>query len=84
MQISGPIKVRKDNTVIEDMIIYAPPTSADDHSNDYALYIKGKNVTVKNVLIYHAANGRGIFAKHSDNLRIENVEVIAYGNEWGA
>ena len=84
MEVSGPIEVKEDNVVIRDKIIYAPPTSADDHSNDFALSIKGKNVTIENVLIYHAANGRGIFAKRSDNLRIENVQVIAYGNEWGA
>ena len=46
MEISGPIRVIGDNEVIKDMIIYAPPTSADDYSNDYALFIRGKNVTV--------------------------------------
>jgi pectate lyase len=36
------------------------------------------------VVIHHPANGIGIFAKRADNIIIENVEVIAYGNEWGA
>ena len=68
------------------MIITAPPTSDDDHSNDYALELQWgiKDVLIRNVVIYHAANGMGIFGWKSTNVRLENVKVIAYGNEWGA
>lgn len=41
-------------------------------------------MTVRNVIIYHPANSRGILAWNAPNLTLENVEVIAYGNEWGA
>jgi len=60
------------------MIITAPPDS------DYALRVTVDNVTIRNVIIYHPANGKGIYAQRADNLELENVEVIAYGNKWGA
>ena len=47
---------------------------------DYALKITKDNVTVRNVIVYHPANGMGIYSNKSKNLRIENVQVIAYGN----
>ena len=86
MAISGPIIVKDDNTVIENTIIWADPTTASDTSNDYAIKIASnvENVTIRNVLIYHAANGMGIYAFRPKNLRIENVQVHAYGNDWGA
>ena len=86
MDISGPIIVKDDNAVIENTIIWADPTTELDTSNDYALKIAAnvENVTIRNVLIYHAANGMGIYAFRPKNLRIENVQVIAYGNDWGA
>lgn len=70
--------------MIENTIIYVDPTSADSKANDYGLKIVAKDVTIRNVLIYHAANGMGIYAWSADNLVLENVQVIAYGNEWGA
>ena len=84
MEMVGPMNVRADNTVIENVIIYAEPTSANSTKNDYALRITGDNVTIRNVLIVHAANGMGIYAFKSHNLTLENVQVYAYGNEWGA
>jgi len=41
-------------------------------------------VTVKNVVIYHPANGQGLYGWKPNNIHIENVEIIAYGNAWGA
>ena len=41
-------------------------------------------MTVKNVLIYHAANGMGIYGFEPKNLTLINVQVLAYGNDWGA
>jgi hypothetical protein len=68
------------------MVIIANPTSKDDQSNDYAIDIAYgiENVVIRNVVVYHAANGMGISALNNKNLRIENVEVFAYGNDWGA
>ena len=61
------------------MIITAEPDT------DYALKIMFKdNVTIRNVIVYHPANGMGILSWKSNNLKLENVQVIAYGNEWGA
>ena len=34
MEITTPVKVTKDDTVIENMIIYAEPTSANSKSNN--------------------------------------------------
>ena len=73
MEIVGPMSVWRDNTVIENVIIYAEPTSADSTENDYALRITGDNVTIKNVLIAHAGNGIGIYAFKAHNLKLENV-----------
>ena len=84
MELSGPMNIRQDNAIVENVIIYAEPTSADSKANDYALRITADNVTIRNVLIYHAANGMGIYAFKANNLVIENVQVVAYGNEWGA
>lgn len=79
----GPIVVKESGTVIENMIIYGEPTD-DSKKNDYTLKIIGAdNVVVRNVILYHAANTMGIFAVRANNLLIENVEVIAYGNDWG-
>jgi hypothetical protein len=38
-----------------------------------------QNVTIKNVVVYHAANSRGIYVYKANNLTFENVEVRAYG-----
>ena len=84
MEISGPQTVKSAGTVIENTIIYVDPTSADSKANDYGLKIVAEDVTIRNVLIYHAANGMGIYAWSANNLVLENVQVIAYGNEWGA
>ena len=84
MKVSGPMKSSYDGQVIEDMIIYADPTEEDNQENDYALKIPHENVTVRNVIIYHAVNGIGLYGWKSNNLILENVQVIAYGNEWGA
>ena len=46
--------------------------------------IVGENITLKNVVIYHAANAMGIYVWEAHNLTLENVQVIAYGSEWGA
>ena len=83
MTVSGPVKVTVDGTTIENLIIIADPTS-DDTANDQALRIVAEDVTVRNVLIYHAANGQGIYGYNAHRLSLENVQVIAYGNAWGA
>jgi len=62
-----------DGQVIENLYIYSPP------DNDTSLFINHKNVTVRNVVIHHAANSRGLYFWDADGLTIENVEVIAYG-----
>ena len=79
----GILNVWNDNEVIENLIITQDPTD-DSKANDYALRITGDNVTIRNVIIYHAANAMGIFAWKANNLTIENVQIFAYGNEWGA
>ena len=66
------------------MIIIVDPTLESSKENDYALKILAEDVTVKNVLIYHAANGMGLTASRAHRLKLENVEVIAYGNANGA
>jgi len=78
MTHSGPINYVPPNTVIENTIITANPDT------DVAITISTPNVTLRNVIIYHPSNGKGIYGWEADNLTIENVEVIAYGNEWGA
>jgi len=71
--------VDEDNTVIENVVIESKP------GDDIALEILNtKNVLIRNVIIYHPANSMGIHAEGVENLVIENVQVIAYGNEWGA
>ena len=57
MEVSGPINVTKDGTIIENIIIVVDPTLENSNENDYALRIVADDVTVRNVLIYHAANG---------------------------
>ena len=85
MTHSGPLVIKKAGTVIENLIITADPTSDTTKKNDYALKIvNADNVIVRNVIIHHAANGIGIYALRANNLFIENVKVVAYGNEWGA
>jgi exosome complex RNA-binding protein Rrp42 (RNase PH superfamily) len=82
---NGPVKITQNDFVLENMIIIVDPTSDEDHSNDIALTIARKeNVVIRNVIIYHAANGRGINAWRCKNLTIENVQIIAYGNKLGA
>ena len=46
--------------------------------------IVAEHVTLRNVIIYHAANAIGIYGYNSHNLTLENVKVISYGNPWGA
>ena len=53
-------------------------------SDTQALRIMAPNVTLRNVVIYHAANSQGIYATGAEGLTLENVEVFAYGNKWGA
>ena len=73
MTVSGPIKVTADGTTIEDMIIIADPTLEGSTENDQALRIVAEDVTVRNVLIYHAANGMGIYGFGAHRLTLENV-----------
>ena len=63
MEVSGPIKITKHGQVIENKIIIANPTSDDDRSNDFAIYVGWniRDVVIRNVVVYHAANGIGIF-----------------------
>jgi hypothetical protein len=82
---NGPVRITQNDFVLENTIIIVDPTSDEDHSNDIALGIYRKeNVVIRNVIIYHAANGKGINAWRCKNLTIENVQIIAYGNELGA
>ena len=85
LEPTAPFKSTSDGQVIENLYIYADPTE------DTALHIKHDNVTVRNVVIHHAANSRGLFFFKANNLTVENVEVVAYGvhgttdeNNWGA
>jgi hypothetical protein len=80
MEVRGPIKWVQEGTIIEDMVIYMTP----DNEYDTAIQIGRDNVTIRNVVVYHPANRIGIYAYGANNLTLENVEVIAYGNEWGA
>ena len=82
-EVIGPYLAWRDNEIIENKIIIADPTD-DTGENDFALKISGDNVTLRNVIIYHASNAMGIYAWRPVNLQMENVQVIAYGNEWGA
>lgn len=50
-----------------------------DPTVDNAIRITHKNVTIRNVLVHHAANARGIYFEYADGLTIENVQVKAYG-----
>ena len=84
MEVSGPLKVNTDGAVIENMIIWADPPGEEKSDADYALKIVAAGVTIKDVLIYHAASAMGIYAWEADGLVLQNVQVIAYGNEWGA
>ena len=81
--VSGPIKIWEDHTVIENMVIYADPADLT-RQNDQAVRIVAEHVTLRNVVIYHAANAMGIYGYNSHNLTLENVKVISYGNPWGA
>ena len=74
----GPYIVKKAGQVVENLIIVTQP------GEDTALKIAKNDVTIRNVVIYHPASARGIFGWYPANLRLENVEVIAYGNAWGA
>ena len=76
--------IRTSDTVIENKVIYGMPTD-DSKENDLALKIvKGDNITIRNVVIFHAANTIGIYIYNASNVTLENVQVIAYGNDWGA
>ena len=81
MEYIGPIGPRdvKSGDIIENKIIVTMP--GQDTAVEFA---NKKDVTLRNVIIYHPANARGIRTFRTHNLRLENVEVIAYGNEWGA
>ena len=81
--VSGPIRIRDDHTVIENTVIYADPADLT-RQNDQAVKIVAEHVTLRNVVIYHAANAMGIYGYNSHNLTLENVKVISYGNPWGA
>ena len=83
-EVEGPIIVSESGRVIENMIIYGEPGD-DTGENDVTLKLERwvHDVTIKNVTIYHAANTQGIYGQFNDNLTIENVKVVAYGNDWG-
>jgi hypothetical protein len=70
---SGAFVSTADNETIENLYILATPT------DDNALKIIHDNVTIKNVVIHHAANARGLFVWETTGLKIENLEVVAYG-----
>ena len=70
---SGPTKSTADNQIIENLYILALPT------DETALRITHENVTVSNVVIHHPASTRGLFGWKPHGLKIENLEVIAYG-----
>ena len=77
--LDGPQQINKHGDILENVIIITQP------GEDTALQVANKRgVTIRNVLIYHPANGRGIYAWKTPNLHIENVEVVAYGNDFGA
>jgi hypothetical protein len=52
---SGATSSSADGETIENLYILATPT------DDTALRITHENVTIKNVVIHHAANSRGLF-----------------------
>ena len=58
---------QKDGTTYENMIITCPP--------DTKVCVKvGKdNITLRNMIIYHPANGMGIYGWTTENLLLENV-----------
>merc|ERR1711971_490017 len=55
MTHSGPINYVPANTVVENTIITASPDT------DVAITISTSNVTLRNVIIYHPSNGKGIY-----------------------
>ena len=73
MAVSGPLKVNTEGATIENMIIWADPPGEEKSDADYAMKIVVPGVTVKNVLIYHAASAMGIYAWEADGLTLENV-----------
>ena len=75
----GPYFVFNNGEVIENMIIVMWPGDAD-----IALTINRDDVTVRNVIIYHPVNSFGIRGWEPKNLELYNVEIVAYGNPWGA
>ena len=65
--------IKTDNTVIENKVIYGLPTD-DSKENDLALKIvRGDNITIRNVVIFHAANTIGIYIYNASNITLENV-----------
>ena len=59
--IREPYIARTEGEVIENKIFIIEPSMADDKSNDYAIKIVRDNITVRNVIIYHATNAIGIY-----------------------
>ena len=70
--VHGPQKIWQSDVTIENTVFYGAPTD-DSKVNDNVLRITGKNVTLRNVIIYHAANTMGIFCWTCDGLTLENV-----------
>lgn len=70
-------KIWKANEVIENTKFVAPP------GLDRVLQITGDNVTLRNVIIHHSASGIGIYGFRANGLKLENVEIISYGNDFG-
>ena len=70
---SGATRSTADNQIIENLYILATPT------DETALRIFHENVTISNVVIHHAASTRGLFGWKPHGLKIENLEVVAYG-----
>ena len=67
MKYSGPLFIYKDGAVIEDLIVVAEPTSEFDRTQDNAIKVVADNVIIRNVIIYHPANGKGIYGWHPQN-----------------
>ena len=75
---SGQINWIRGGTTIENTIITCEPDT------EFCVKANNDNITLRNVIIYHPANGMGLFSWKAANLTLENVQIIAYGNEWGA
>ena len=82
-EVYEPLNIWRDDEIIENKVFYGMPTD-DSKANDNVIRITGDNVTLRNVIIYHASNAMGIFCWMCHGLTLENVQIHAYGNEWGA